>query len=145
MRQLDELLTEINIIADWYRGQPEHIESIRKNIDGLLKARRMLATNLIDLSFHVANAKEARDAAVFARKRSYSTKALEHKENGLTVAESDHKANIETETHREIERGAEKAYEQVKLIYSSVNDVLNALAGDINILSNEYKKVNYNG
>ena len=143
MRNLNETLNEIIRITEWYRGIDSHIESSRKNIDALLKARRLLAANQVDLAYVVASAKEARDKAVFARKQSYSAKVIGHRENGLTVGESEHKANIETETHREIERGAEKAFEQAKLIYQSVNDILNAIAGDIRLLQYEYEKTNY--
>ena len=144
MRTLSTLLNEITKITEWYRGRPEHMESTRKNIDALLKARRILACNLVELATFTADAKEARDAAVFARKSSVAKKVLEYRSEGMTISESEHKSNLDAETHREIERGCEHAYEQSKLIYSSVNDVLNALAGDINILSNEFKKANYN-
>lgn len=140
---MDELIKEINTITEWYRGQPDHITSSRKNIDALLKARRMLSANMVKFAEVVSFAREARDAAVFARKKAYSTKVLERRSEGLTFAESEHKATIETETHREIERGAEKSYENAKLIYQSVGDVLNAIAGDLKILQYEYEKINY--
>jgi len=143
MKTHNSVLDEIDRIVEWYRDLPDHINSDRKSINNLLKARRKLASNQIALSRMVADAKEERDAAVFCRKKAFSENVLEYRNEGDTVGESEHKANIDTSTHRQREKLAEREYEAVKLIYSSVNDILNALSGDIRLLQYEYEKTNY--
>jgi len=134
----ENILTKISAIIDWYRGLPTHIKANEKNINQLTRARRKLATYRVDLSAHVAEFMKFKEVAYFDRKKTNAEKYAEHREN-YNQGDAKEKAFLETEKERAREIQYEAAYKKAALIHESTGDVLNAMAGDINHLSYEYK------
>lgn len=141
MKSSNDYIERINRVIAWYRGV-DKFDATKENLETLNAARRRLACSLAELGKDVSEAKAEREKADFNRKRHFADRMLTHRVEGLTVSESESKARLDNQEHEDAYCNAIQIYENLRLLYTSVNEILNAISSDLRDIENQYKRIN---
>lgn len=131
----------INKVIGWYRDRFKP-DPTRENITHLLAARRKLACALYDISNDVAEAKAEREKAEFNRKQHFADRVLVYRQGNLTISEAENKARLDNNEHEDAYTEAVRVYENYRLTFGSVQEILNAISSDLRHLEEEYRRAN---
>lgn len=124
---------EINNRIEWFQRLPIG----HTDIDGLLECRRILSATAVRLSLYVGQLARAANEAEGLRKIQFARLREKYKAGGDSVAAAESKAENEITALREEEFKAGGRYQSGRLLADSINQVLNALAGEMNYLMRE--------
>ena len=124
---------EINNRIEWFQRLPIG----HTDIDGLLECRRTLSSIGVRLALYVGQlSRQANEAEGIRKIRFFKTRE-KYRSEGDSVAAAESKAENEIIPFREEEFKAVGRYQSGRLLLDSVNQVLNALAGEANFLMRE--------
>jgi len=129
-------------VVEWYRSE-KHFDPTKRNIEYLLAARRRLVGALMDLGQDIADLKAGAEAAYFNRKNHFAGAVIAKRKEGETATDAQNAAQVEGDNLQQLEVDANAAYIAAKNLKDTVQEVLNAIAGDLRILEYEYQKANY--
>lgn len=124
---------EINNRIEWFQRLPIG----HTDVDGLLECRRMLSSIGVRLSLYVGQLARAANEAEGMRKIRFNQIREKYRAAGDSVAAAESKAEAEITGQREEEFKAQGRYQSGRLLADSINQVLNALAGEMNFLMRE--------
>lgn len=121
-----------SIIA-WYQSLP----SGHNNVQGLMDARRELSVIGVKLAGYIGQLARESQAAEARRKVRFCAIREEEIKAGASVAGATSKAEAEVADLKMQEADAAGRYSYGRVLYDSVGNVLNSMAGEINFLMRE--------
>lgn len=129
-----DFITEINRILSW------HDDFVHKGMDPLFThtlrmSRTRLAKLLENLGVFSARLKKDFKDLEYKRRRVRDKMVLLKKSEGLTVGESQAHARLACEDYDEQVTEAERVWKEAEVLYDTVYQTLNAMAGEINALN----------
>ena len=138
------------VISDclrWYRANQDTVFLAAQHYQPLLQTRRKLSLALQTLTKEASRAKFEKENSYFTRKKEFAKAVNENRESGMSkadaelmVAKSD---RFEQWTDAEVADAA--VYENAKLLFDTVKEVLNSLSSDIRSIEEEAKRINQTG
>lgn len=137
MRKED--FSRLDTIIEWY----QHLPDGHNQVEELMRARRELSTIGVRLAGYVGQLSRQSQAAEAMRKIKFNAERLKEMEAGVSVAGATAKAEADVSELRMREAEAAGRYSYGRLLYDSVNNVLNSMAGEINFLMREMATINH--
>lgn len=118
---------------DWYQGLPPgHLE-----LTALMAARRELSVLNVRLAEYVGYLARNANGAEAMRKVRFNAAREREISAGASISAAASKAEDEVATYRQAEAAAAGRYASGRVLYDSISNVLNSMAGEINFLMRE--------
>lgn len=133
-------LKEISTVIEWFRGFPKG-GIPPEAFEGLMRARRLLATQKSFLGEYWSDLEADYDTAIFMRKKAVSEKIDKLSNNGYSQAGAKVKAEAMSGVEYLKERDAKRAFRKARNLWESLDDILNAMAGEFRRLENEEARI----
>ena len=133
-----DFITGIQRILDWHQKFAED-KFPTGALNHLMQARAKLARLNEDLGRYRSELEREKLEIEFKRKRIRDTLLLKYRKDGMTGVEAQAQSRVDCEKYDNMLIEATKSYKEVWALYDSVNQTLNAMAGERSHLEQEYK------
>lgn len=130
---------QIDTIIGWYQG----LDKGFNDIDHLIYSRRKLSGLLVRLASYVGRLAKDAEAAEGKRKIKAHSLCQRYIDEGFSASAADKKAESEIAEERKVEKDYIGRFKSGRLLYDSINQCLNSMAGEINYLREEKVSVNH--
>ena len=126
-----------------YQNAPYSMDANEATITGLLYFRRIIATAMVRLSDDITDFRRDKDRAEWMYKMAVNEKFKGFRTEGLAQEASKKRAESASQKEKQEWIDAECRFEQARMVWNAARENLNALAGDVAFLKEEYSRINY--
>lgn len=133
-----DFISAIQRILDWHQQFAE-MEFPAGGLQILMQARAKLARFNEDLGRYKSELETIKLETEYKRRRIKDTLLLKYRKDGMTISEAQAQARVDSETYDNLHVEATRDYKDVCALYDTVNQTLNAMAGERSHLEQEYK------